>query len=300
MSLDFGAKEIRNTKPISHELLEELLLELAVKNQERIASCKSMQYIWSSDVAELVFNICEKFSLPNNTKYLALEIYERFIGEHIVETREKHMELVKSQKDSCWRTVEARLSEQSVLRVLTSVQLASKLESHYSHLLPLRVKEILEECGKPFSLNGIFSSELRMMKTLNYKVNVTTPVMYLEILIYILYVNDPNIDNSLYDLAMKVSDLIYLHRATLYNELYETITGEKIEVASDFSGVFLKVKADYMLLATAIIAATSYMFINDRYEIILEQLHQITRIIKRDIRNFSIVITYFVSNILSE
>lgn len=292
--------EIKNTKPISHELLEEILLQLAIKNQERIDSCKYAEYIWSSDTTEFIFNICEKLTLKKNVKYVALEIYERFIAEHIVDVRQRHSEISKTRKDSRWETVEERIKEQSVLRIMTSIQLASKLESHYENVLPAQVSEVLERIGKPYSLNGIFSSELRVLKTLNYKVNLTTPALYVGLLLYILYTNDPNIEESLYDLTTTILDFVYLHRAQLYNELYDALGGDGNGKEKDFNQNFLKVKADYMLLATSIIAATAFLFMNKCYELILEQLHQITRKVKTDIKSFSIVIAFVVMNDIAE
>ena len=292
--------EIKNTKPISHDLLEEILLQLAIKNQERIESCEYAEYIWSSDVVEFVFNISENMSLKRNVKYVALEIYERFIAEHIVDVRRTHSDLLKTRKDSRWEMVEERIKEQSVLRIMTSIQLASKLESHYDHVLPPQVSQILEKVGKPYSLNGIFSSELRILKTLNYKVNLTTPALYVELLLYVLYTNDPNIEEPLYDLTVTILDYVYLHRAQLYNELYNALGEDGNDMERDFNQNFMKVKADYMLLATSIIAATAYLFMNKCYELILEQLHQITRKVKADMKTFSVVIAYVVMNDMVE
>lgn len=300
MSFQFQSGGILNFKHISHEILEELLLELAVKNQKRIESCNNVECIWSSDVAEFVFNTCEQLNLKWCVKYLALEIYERFVVEHIIEIRQKYSELRKTNMDSNWENIENRIRDQSTLRLMTAIELASKLDSHYQHVLPKQVSAILKKCGKPFSLNGIFSSELRVMKTLKYKINVATPALYLELLLYILYVNNPNIDESLYESTITVLDFVYLHRSKLYDELYDAVAGPASEIEKDFNHVFTRIKADYMLLATAMIAASAYMFLNANYEVILEQLHQITRKFKEDIRNFSVVIAYVVMNNICE
>lgn len=297
-SFRFEPDEIKNSKAICPELLEDIVLQLAIKNQEQIESCECAEYIWSTHITELVFNICKKYKLRSNVKYLALEIYQKFNAAHIVDVRQKYSKIKNKQK-SDWEVVESKIEEQSVLRLLTSVQLASKMESH-EHLFPDEVEGILKKSGSPFSLDGIFSSEMRVLQTLNYKVNFITPGLCLELLLYVLRINDTTIDEDFNDSIFTVLDFVYLHRTRIYDMLYAIVGGEGDEVKQDFNPEFLKVKADYILLSASVITAATCLFMNQSYDRILDQLHHVTGKVEKDIQTFGFVIAFVVQNDIAE
>ncbi|GFT23256.1 cyclin N-terminal domain-containing protein 1 [Nephila pilipes] len=292
--------KVKNLRQIPYDSLEEWLFDMAKKNQERICSAISLEFEWCSDVAEFVFNTCDYFKLENSIKYTALEIYERFLAYHVLELHRSVKDRPETDKPLSWEVIEGRITEQTILRVLTSIQLASKLNSHYEHLLPSQVVEFLEKVGgKTYSKSGIANSEVRVMKTLGFKLNVTTPAIYVEMLLCVLYTNDPSTDDFLYSSATNVLDLVYLHRKVIYDRLYENVTGMPIDESFE-NEAFLKIKADYMLLATTIITAAAYIVMKDNWCKVLEQLHQITRILRKDIRNFTLVIVDVLSDLLDE
>ncbi|GIY11144.1 cyclin N-terminal domain-containing protein 1 [Caerostris darwini] len=288
--------EVKNIRKIPFDVLEESLFYMAKRNQERIRSAISLELEWSSDVTEFVFNTCKHFKLEKSVKYVALEIYERFLAYHVLELRQSVKDRQETDRPLSWEVIEERITEQTVLRVLTSIQLASKLSSHYDHVLPTQVAEFLEKSGgKSYSKSGIFSSEIRVMKTLGFKLNVTTPELYVETLLCVLYTNDPSTDDLLYTSAVIVLDLVYLNRKKIYDHLFENVTGISIEEISE-NETFLKIKADYMLLGTAIITAAAYIVMREHWNIILEQLHQITKILRKDIKSFCLTIVDVLSN----
>ncbi|XP_055944483.1 cyclin N-terminal domain-containing protein 1-like [Argiope bruennichi] len=291
---------VKNVRQISSDLLEEWLFDMAKKNQERISSANSLELEWSSDVVEFVFNTCDYFKLDSEVKYNALEIYERFLAYHVLELHRSVKDRQETDKPLSWEVIEGRITEQTVLRVLTSIELASKLNSHYEHIMPSQVVEFLEKTGgKVYGKTGIFNSEIRVMKTLDYKLNVTNPAIYIEMLLCILYTNDPNTDDFLYSSVIIVMDLVYLNRKKIYDRLYEVVTGMPVNEKNE-NETFVKIKADYMLLAVAIITAGAHIVMKDSWTIVLEQLHQVTRILCKDIKCFSLVIVDVLSVILDQ
>ena len=51
---------------------------------------------------------------------------------------------------------------------------------------PRRAQLVLSEFGHRYNSNSILQSELRILKTLNYKVMLTTPFVYVETILEIL------------------------------------------------------------------------------------------------------------------
>lgn len=287
---------INSLRQIPRELLEEWLLDMAKRNEERISSSNSLEFLWSPDVTKFIFNVCSTFNLNNCVKFAALEIFERFLALHVMELRS----CVRNKQDTdaplSWESVEERIVSQTILRAMTSIQLASKLESHYDHLLPKQVAELLDKTGKSYSKAGIFNSEIRIINTFKFKMNVTNPSIYVGLLLCVLYTNDPSTDDHLYTASHKVLELVYLNRAKIYDQLYESITGVSAANSPENKNM-TKIKADYMLLATAVIATAACIIMKDNWNVILEQLHQVTRIFRTDIRNFTVVIVDILTNI---
>lgn len=288
--------ETNNLRQIPRELLEEWLLDMAKRNEERISSSNSLEFLWSSDVTEFIFNVCSLFNLNNCVKFAALEIFERFLAYHVMELRSCVRNNQDKDEPLSWNSIEERIANQTILRAMTSIQLASKLESHYNHLLPKQVSQLLDKTGKSYTKMGIFNSEIRIIRTMKYKMNVTNPSLYVGLLLCVLYTNDPSTDDILYTASCKVLELVYLNRARIYDQLYESITGISA-VNSPENKNMTKIRADYMLLATAVIATAACIIMKDNWNVILEQLHQVTRIFRTDIRNFTVVIVDILTNI---
>ncbi|XP_035209351.1 cyclin N-terminal domain-containing protein 1-like [Stegodyphus dumicola] len=290
-------KQIRSSKYVSHDLLEDWLLDLANKNCKRIASASFIDFLWSEDVVEFIFNVCRTLQLEDEIKYLATEIFEKFLGHHVLELRRYVKNNRKMSDTLSWSSVEDRVEQQMTLRILTSIQIASKLQSHYEHLSPQQVTNFLKKSGKYFSINGLLNSELRVMRTLGYKFHLPHPALYVNLLLGILFANDPRIDEALFYAVSKVLDMVYINRIKVYSRLYESITGAHFTSHADMDNEFTKIKADYMLLATCIIAAATYIVMKEYWHNIMEQLHQVTRLPRKDINIFCFVIIDVICNI---
>lgn len=89
----------------------------------------------------------------------------------------------KPNAEKNWEAVEERLKSQLPLRILSCVQLGSKLSSHYKALTPTRLKDFLSSEGHQYSNNAILQSEIRVLTTLSFDVQVTSPLVYVETLL---------------------------------------------------------------------------------------------------------------------
>ena len=187
-----------------------------------------------------------------------------------------------------WSEVEGRLKHQIILRAVSCVQLASKLSSHY-HLVSLnKVKRFLTQCGFRYASASLVQSEVRILKTLNFKVHTPTILEYIETLLGMLSYKDPTITNAkqLHGISLKVLDVYYIERASIYEKLFQQ---SKVDVSKDRARV-AAIEEDFMLLAAAIVSAASLILDRSQNEIITNQLSHITRIVLGDILNFASVL----------
>jgi len=69
------------------------------------------------------------------------------------------------------------------------------------------------------------NSELRILKYLDFKLNITTPYQFVEILLEILGHNTELESKIFYLISVKILECFYCMRDEIYNRLYESITG---------------------------------------------------------------------------
>ena len=88
------------------------------------------------------------------------------------------------------------------------------------------IKQVLIDLGYIYSLESIMNSELRVLKYLDYKINLSTPFTFMEILLEILDKNNPELESKIfYLIGCKVLECFYCLRDEIYSRLYESITG---------------------------------------------------------------------------
>uniref|UniRef100_A0A915HPP0 Cyclin N-terminal domain-containing protein n=1 Tax=Romanomermis culicivorax TaxID=13658 RepID=A0A915HPP0_ROMCU len=121
-----------------------------------------------------------------------------------------------------WSILEDKMCSQVTLRALSCVQVASKLHSN-SGLSITTLKELLRKLGFCYTTDNILNSELRILKTLNFKVNFLSPLDYVEILLKLL--EDQNLlncdANRCFHYCVYVLDLILLNKDEIYTKIIE-------------------------------------------------------------------------------
>ena len=184
--------------------------------------------------------------------------------------------------------MESRLKHQVILRAVSCIQLASKLSSHY-HLVSLnRVKSFLTQCGFRYASASLVQSEVRILKTLNFKVHSPSTIEYIETLLGMLSHDDPVTVQAkqLHGISVKVLDVYYIERAAIYKKLFQL---SKVDATQEHDRV-ASIEEDYMLLAAAIISASSFILDRAHSEDITMHLSRLTHIVLGDILNFASVL----------
>ena len=99
---------------------------------------------------------------------------------------------------------------------------------------------------------------------------------------------DPTITNAkqLHGISLKVLDVYYIERAAIYEKLFQL---SKVDLSKDRVRV-ASIEEDSMLLAAAIVSASSFILDRSQSETITNQLSQITRVVLADILNFASVL----------
>ncbi|RMX44328.1 hypothetical protein pdam_00018874 [Pocillopora damicornis] len=291
------------------ELLEEALYALAAENEKSMNSANGLQgFFKGGKNAEYVFLLCEEMGLPTQTRFLAIEIFDRqvFMAKHVCDL----YDLIRSNSETNlqrnWKEVENRIKTQLPLRVMSCVQLASKLTSHYkvstqkllqrqymcfilsTAITPNKGQRFLNSIGHCYTLGSIVKSELRILQTLDYHILITTPLTFLETILEILAPlknccitqlghNDTQAQvKLLHDASVKLLDIVYLKFEEIYSKLCMAATGESC--VKDGRQSLAIISSDLMLLAVSVIGAASYIVNQTTSDMVIEQLGLITQI----------------------
>ena len=90
------------------------------------------------NIVDLTFEFCEKLCFNAHTRYLALEIFDRFMPKFLIESREKCKDTNQS-----WDDILAVIERQVPMRLLSCIQLASKYFENDRRLKPEQIVSIL-------------------------------------------------------------------------------------------------------------------------------------------------------------
>lgn len=282
------------------EILQDWLIILAKKNTNFINQAHSKQGVFKQvNAVETIMYAAEKLKIALEAKYLAIELFDRFLYNHIQDLRDHVLKLPKKKQMKEWQKIQEGVSNQVLLRIVSCCQIASKLTSHYKAFLFQvvsinRAKRFLRDCGYRYASESLLQSELRVLKTLKFQVTEPTPIVYIETMLEILGCNNTEAEvKTYYYVATKLLDLLYLKYHAFYKILSEVTCSSRIQSA-EHKNKFQKVKADQLLLGASIIGGAVFMVQHNKADEMIEELSRITRISQNDIIDFTSVLIQLV------
>ncbi|KAF4085438.1 hypothetical protein AMELA_G00117900 [Ameiurus melas] len=277
----------------SSELLSDFLSTLSNQNKSNLenvsSGCGSFK---GSRVVEHAFLICEEFRLDPSVAYHAVEILERFMLKHIENISSQQKSEVCDGSVCAARGTYEELVFQSLrdkfrLFVISSVQIASKVTLHTNVIDNSSALRYLQLVGTDCPKQKILDSELLILKTLDFKVNIPNPLSYAETLLEVLGHNDPTTPvEHLHHLCRYVLQFVYLQRESIYSSLLMAVTG-CLSPSPDQRAKFVPVTEDCMLLGVGVIAVAAFIYQTSAWEKVVEELTLITGISAKSIVDFT-------------
>ncbi|XP_065555007.1 cyclin N-terminal domain-containing protein 1 isoform X2 [Lathamus discolor] len=239
---------------VSPDVIEDALIRLATENERHLSELPDGAGCFrEARIVEFIFLLAEKLRLDQSARYQAVELLERFMIKQVEQISKSSRKSVKDCErgggSSC-SSLEDQLYNTFVLRLVSCVQLASKLSLHYN-------------------------------------VNVSTPLAYVELLLEVLGYNGCLLPTKpLHQMCVQLLDFSYLARDAIYDTLLkmaiENSTPSKLQVTK-----FLTVKEDFMLLAVGIISTSMFVLNPGHWKQVVEHLNCITGITSQSIQDFS-------------
>ncbi|XP_004608863.1 cyclin N-terminal domain-containing protein 1 [Sorex araneus] len=277
---------------VATETIEDALLHLVQQNDRAVQEAAGrMGSFREPRIVEFIFLLSEQWCLEKSVCYQAVEILERFMvkqAENIC--RQATIQLRNKTETQNWRALKEQLFNKFILRLVSCVQLASKLSFHYKIISNVTVLNFLHALGYLHTKEELLESELDVLKSLNFQINLPTPLAYVELLLEVLGYNGCSVPaTQLHATCLTLLDIVYL----LHEPIYESLLRASIEnsTPSQLQGEkFISVKEDFMLLAVAIIAASAFIQNHECWSQVVGHLQSITGIALESIVEFSYAI----------
>ncbi|XP_042327833.1 cyclin N-terminal domain-containing protein 1 [Sceloporus undulatus] len=274
------ASRYRSSEPIfgvvAPGIIQDALLHMARENEQYLSELSSEAGSFKeTKIVEFVFLLSEKWSLTETVRYQAIEIFERFM---LTLTEEFSNCNRAKGEDNTWASVKQQIEDTYVLRLVSSIQLASKLSFHYRIVNNNMVLKFLKSLGFSYTTEELLESELAILKGLHFQINVPFPFAYVEMLLEVLGYNGylrPT--KELQEMCRYLLSLTYLLRSSIYDTLLkssiENSSPSELQLAK-----FVSVKEDFMLLAVGVIGASSFLLNPEGWNQVVEHLSETTGI----------------------
>ncbi|KFO05198.1 Cyclin N-terminal domain-containing protein 1, partial [Balearica regulorum gibbericeps] len=281
---------------IAPEIIEDTLIHLATANEQYLSELPGQAGCFKeTQIVEFIFLLSEKWHLDQSTRYQAVELLEscgfcRFMIKQVEQICKSSRENVISREQgqgSSWSSLKHQIYDTFVLRLVSCIQLASKLSLHYNIVNSDTALKFLQSLKYSYTKQELLESELAVLKTLHFQINVSTPLVYVELLLEVLGHNGCLLPaKPLHQMCTQLLDFSYLTRDTIYDTLLkiaiENSTPSKLQVVK-----FLTVKEDFMLLAVGIISTSVFILNPGQWKQVVEHLNCITGITSQSILEFS-------------
>lgn len=279
---------------VGSEIMLEWIATLVEQDQKRTENVFPHQAAFKKDnLTEFVFCICERLGQPSQVRYLAVEILNRFLLQHVHDLY-SHVENLDSSREMKleeWKSIQIRVRTQLMLRAVSCCQIASKLTSNYALLTTKKVRGLLRELGHKYSFNGIIQSEIRILNTLNHRVLLSTPLEYIETLLVILAQKDVSLNvDSYYKTCLNFLDIVYMKHSQIYENLQSILASRQLTPKKRRLSASLQ--NDFTLLAAAVITTASYLISNTDTNKVLERLTESAPVSADDVLDFATVLIH--------
>ncbi len=110
----------------SDQTLQDFLEATAQTNEVLIKSKNSPNPFKYKPVSPFILSLCTRLNLPPEVKFLSIAIFEKFINATVIEL---HHDMTNDPLVD-WTSHLQKLKSQTILRVMTSIQLANKVCSN--------------------------------------------------------------------------------------------------------------------------------------------------------------------------
>ncbi|KAM4645185.1 cyclin N-terminal domain-containing protein 1 isoform 2-T2 [Amazona ochrocephala] len=231
---------------VAPEAIEDALIRLAAENEQHLSVLPEEAGCFREPrIVEFMFLLADQWHLDQAARYQAVELLERFMTKQVEQISKSSRRHCEQGGGSSWSSLEDQIYNTFVLRLVSCVQLASKLSLHYNRVTSDVALKFLQSLKYSYTKQELLESELAVLKALHFQVNVSTPLAYVELLLEVLGYNGCLLPTKpLHQMCIELLDFSYLARDAIYDTLLkitiENSAPSKLQVNHQHKRVHIK------------------------------------------------------------
>ncbi|PAV90016.1 hypothetical protein WR25_12889 [Diploscapter pachys] len=288
---------------LNESLWPDWIYTLGKQNADRISSCVDTAGqcdFLSAKTVRYIFTVCMRLRLPNDVRYIAVQIFQKYMSRqlrHLVRFFDNLEENKAAESVDAllaeWEKVETNMSRQLPLRILSVIQIASKVSSFHDSLSTVETAAALRALGHAYTQKAMLKSEIRILKIISYQIP-DSPLSYIEAVISIFY-TPRTIENieSLYHHCLLYLDIFLLNQREVIISLYRKVTfndtlmsQEQIRVETE--KYIERTRNNFYLVASGVVSAAAQTIFSDEIaEWACSQIVSRIAISRADMANFA-------------
>ncbi|XP_065564400.1 uncharacterized protein LOC136029866 [Artemia franciscana] len=216
----------------------------------------------TDDLSKLICAVCDRLKQPRDVWYQTLEIYERFMSELYI-TLNAHVQSSSCKKEE-WRNIICKSQEQTLLRIVSCVQIASKMNCTSRCVTKADALSIVNKGPKQFQMASIGKSEIRVLETLKFKLKAPSLLDFYDITFGAVAMQMENLGGvtsndlkEIYNMGVEYLDSVQFQKSKIYRDFFSELVGEGVEPSQEAKESFEVVIRDHFLMASGVIHASA-------------------------------------------
>ncbi|XP_041377679.1 cyclin N-terminal domain-containing protein 1-like [Gigantopelta aegis] len=273
---------------VTHDVLQEWLKVLGSENAELIKRASVHSGLFQRfEAIRYIFLACDKLRMPCEVKYVATDLFDRFMIKHSQDLYDHVKNSDSDHKQREFQRIQKRVKKQLILRIISCCQIASKLAAHYTVISTMKARRYLLEAGYRYNPESILQSEMRVLKTLDFKLATASPLLFVEILLEILAQSDENLKVEQYHpKAIRFLDLLFLRCEDIPHKFLLKPAGQLKESSGNLNELQV-VKMNKVLISSSVIIAAVYSVDQESTDKVIKLLLKMTDLSESNILDLS-------------
>ncbi|XP_070518572.1 cyclin N-terminal domain-containing protein 1 isoform X2 [Cardiocondyla obscurior] len=278
-------------EPLIDDWVEQLQQTVKNERQEQIVNAANFAIPFIASTVNAAFKIAEYLELESNVKYMAVQLYDTYIWKQFWELYKTEISNENNFSEMSWLCkVSTKSSKQTKLSLMSCFQLACKMDSHSGVLRISQILNILHLIDKEavYTPSMISSSEIRVFKTVGFKMPLYTPLHCIEILLAATGLGE---NLNMINISTDLLDLAYLQHDRLYMQFYLHYTDKDNLHMEHRAKQMISLKSNLLFLSAAIVYCTTFFLCLDtnvsEEQLLITKLAELSSTTNKDISNMA-------------
>ncbi|KAF1761395.1 hypothetical protein GCK72_009651 [Caenorhabditis remanei] len=262
------------------------IAQMAIDIQDRQKTATPCEFdFFKPKLVEYTFTVCVRLRLPNEVRFTAVLILNSFLIRHLCSLHEfmEKQDMANHHKNKEWENIESNMERQIPLRILTAIQISSKMHSYHDSLSSRQVVNTLRKVGLPYTITAVSDSEQRVFKLIGFNIP-DSPLeaceMALKLLTYTMKkreMAEAERHEDLWQHVLIVLDVCFINHIELYERFFRKCPFLLNKDCGKRS-IISKFKCDILLLAAATVQTAFILCIGK------ERIEEVTVIVNTVLR----------------